>query len=425
MLYQEGRTDMLRTLIVDDSKTELDVLLFLIKKYSLPLCASTAFNGEEALAILEKESFQLLITDIKMPFMDGLSLAKEAIRLQPHIKIIISSGYQDFTYAKTAISLGVKEYLLKPVNPSEFTGLIARLSKDAEAEQERISQNRVTVLYSRDQITQQLIEGKLRPEKDGLLSPKVRAIMPASCLLFLISADKTELTMLQNLKQEIIRLADQFFGYPARCISSAAGLFLSIDSAEPICADSKEILQSHADRFAERLHEMYRLHFRVLPPPTACAVPPESIYELARLLIQQASCAGCGTPDDENTAPSGLASSHGKVRMVCDYIASHYQEELSLEILSDIAYVHPDYLSRIFKKETGMNLNRYIKTFRMNKACQLLLDTQQKVSSISTAVGYQNCPYFIRTFTDTFGISPERYRQEHHARREENGRDSF
>lgn len=111
--------------------------------------------------------------------------------------------------------------------------------------------------------------------------------------------------------------------------------------------------------------------------------------------------------------PKELNSQSGKVRFVCDYIASHYQEDLSLESLSKIAYVHPDYLSRIFKRETGMNLNRYIKTFRLNKACQLLENSQQKITAISQSVGYQNCAYFIRSFTEMFGQSPEKYRQTH------------
>lgn len=60
-----------------------------------------------------------------------------------------------------------------------------------------------------------------------------------------------------------------------------------------------------------------------------------------------------------------------------------------------------------------MNLNRYIKTFRLNQACRQLETTQQKITAISASVGYQNCAYFIRSFTEHFGISPEKYRQQH------------
>ena len=94
------------------------------------------------------------------------------------------------------------------------------------------------------------------------------------------------------------------------------------------------------------------------------------------------------------------------------YLHSHYQK-FKPGGTGRNSYLHPDYLSRIFKKETGMNLNRYIKTFRLNQACRQLETTQQKITAISASVGYQNCAYFIRSFTEHFGISPEKYRQQH------------
>ena len=282
---------MIHTLIADDSKTELDVLLFLIQKNSLPLDAVTASNGEEALEKLKKERFDLLITDIRMPFLDGLSLAREALQLYPYIKIVISSGYQDFSYAKTAISLGVKEYLLKPVNPEEFVELILQLAKQIE-------------------------------------------------------------------KEQLLRI--------------------------PLQAAATE------------------------------NTSPRSLHDLVEYMTSELSGSKPDDSADSASAIPGISdldSSNGKIRFICDYISSHYNEDLSLEGLADMIYIHPDYLSRMFKREKGMNLNRYLKTIRMNKACQLLENSQQKITAISTAVGYQNCAYFIRTFTSTYGISPEKYRQ--------------
>ena len=71
---------MIPTLIVDDSNAELDVLLYLIKKYELPLESAIAHDGEEALTYLQSHSIDLLITDIRMPFMDGLILAKKLLK---------------------------------------------------------------------------------------------------------------------------------------------------------------------------------------------------------------------------------------------------------------------------------------------------------------------------------------------------------
>lgn len=106
-----------------------------------------------------------------------------------------------------------------------------------------------------------------------------------------------------------------------------------------------------------------------------------------------------------------FSSASGKIREVKHYIYDHYGSELSLDLLSSIIFVHPDYLSRLFKKETGCNLNQFIKQYRMEKAKELLTDTQMKISAIGTKVGYPNSSYFCKTFNDYFGISPEKFRE--------------
>ena len=85
-----------------------------------------AADGEMALPLLLRQKPDLLITDIKMPFMDGLTLARLAKKELPNLKIVILSGYDDFNYAKQAISIGVEDYLLKPITKK---ALIERLSE--------------------------------------------------------------------------------------------------------------------------------------------------------------------------------------------------------------------------------------------------------------------------------------------------------
>ncbi len=404
---------MFRALIVDDARAELEVLLFLIQKNNLPLKTVTAINGEEALDRLRQEEFDILVTDIRMPFMDGLTLAGEALTLYPSIKVVISSGYQDFSYAKTAISLGVEEYLLKPVNPSDFVSLIAKLTAQIEQERQSCRDNRIKTIYSRDSIMHQLLSGSLRPGRDGLLPGEIRTLMPDSCCLILLSAQGTESSSLGNLKPEILQLARQFFSYPMRGILLERDLLLCADSTDESFYVS---LKEHMDAFREQLFQMYRIPLCA----AAHAASPEEISNAVSGLRQELIRDIMTLAQATSSSPKELSSQSGKVCFVCDYIASHYQEDLSLESLSKIAYVHPDYLSRIFKRETGMNLNRYIKTFRLNKACQLLENSQQKITAISQAVGYQNCAYFIRSFTEMFGQSPEKYRQMHaHTRKDE------
>lgn len=86
-------------------------------------------DGEIALPMIRDAAPDILITDIRMPFMDGMQLCREVKRLMPWVGIVILSGYDDFNYARQAISLGVQEYLLKPMSARELKEVLDRISQ--------------------------------------------------------------------------------------------------------------------------------------------------------------------------------------------------------------------------------------------------------------------------------------------------------
>lgn len=96
-------------------------------------------NGEDALEKIELLEPDVVLTDIKMPYMDGLALAERIRQNYPSIKVLIFSGFDDFEYAKRAIKLNVTEYILKPVNVEELTLILKRIKHnlDEEIEQKR------------------------------------------------------------------------------------------------------------------------------------------------------------------------------------------------------------------------------------------------------------------------------------------------
>ena len=98
-----------------------------------------AENGQEALEKLEQLEPEVIMTDIRMPYMDGLTLTARIREKYPSIKILIFSGYDDFEYAQQAIKLNVAEYILKPVNGEELAEILNRIkiSLDQEIEQRR------------------------------------------------------------------------------------------------------------------------------------------------------------------------------------------------------------------------------------------------------------------------------------------------
>lgn len=95
-----------------------------------------ASDGCEALKVFAEELPDIVITDIRMPKMSGLDLVKEIIKIKPNTKILILSGYDDFAYAKEAIHLGVKEYLLKPAKIENIVSVVKRLIEETGKENE-------------------------------------------------------------------------------------------------------------------------------------------------------------------------------------------------------------------------------------------------------------------------------------------------
>ncbi|MHB8063316.1 MAG: response regulator transcription factor [Ruminiclostridium sp.] len=99
-----------------------------------------ATDGEEALCKIRSNKPDLIITDIRMPELDGLSLIKRTLEEGYNIKFIIISAYSEFDYAKNAMSYGVKNYLVKPIDPQEFEKNLKKVLEEIENESEKSTQ---------------------------------------------------------------------------------------------------------------------------------------------------------------------------------------------------------------------------------------------------------------------------------------------
>ena len=118
---------MLKIFLAEDEVIVRETIKRMIPWESLGFeLVGEAADGEMALPLLIRQQPDLLITDIKMPFMDGLTLARLAKKEVPGLKVVILSGYDDFNYAKQAINIGVEDYLLKPITKN---ALIERLTE--------------------------------------------------------------------------------------------------------------------------------------------------------------------------------------------------------------------------------------------------------------------------------------------------------
>ena len=138
----------MKTLIVDD---QASVHKYMEKVFDWPSLKVSqvyhAFNGNEALGIIIKESPDLILLDIKMPYMDGIELIKELDRLGLKHRTIILSAYNEFEYAREAMKFGVKDYILKPIDSKKLSEVIINALIEVENEQKKIIQEVLNAIY--------------------------------------------------------------------------------------------------------------------------------------------------------------------------------------------------------------------------------------------------------------------------------------
>ena len=148
--------DMLKIFLVED-----EVVIRNGIKNNIPweregfIFAGEASDGELAYPLIKKEKPDILITDIKMPFMDGLELSRIVKKELPQIRIIILSGYNEFDYAKSAIDIGVTQYLLKPISSAKLLEAVKEVGALIEKERE---QDRVLEQYRKEMNENLLLE---------------------------------------------------------------------------------------------------------------------------------------------------------------------------------------------------------------------------------------------------------------------------
>lgn len=500
---------MMNILIADDEKIEREGIRYLLSLEKGERRIFEAANGKQAMQILRTENIDMILTDIKMPVMDGLELARRAKELFPEIRIVIFSGYNDFTFAQEAIRYGVTDYILKPVDPDNFHEIIEKAEKNirerqAEENREIRRQNFLqqyflqNFLYSgKKEILEKagefvdldkwngwhcaiLIEtdtaffDTAEENFPGELQKELRRVF-----FYLNLNERQSLLLFQDVYCDYLLVANHLYTFLKR--NYMVRIYLAVSRKFDGCECLPEILGQLEQQMEEKFYhpekhifsceeeelkmvagevqdsqlmqmisedisrkdtEQLWKHFECLKEKYSSNTQFSAMYikfvfsNVIQELFQENQFAdehrleqeidrlySCGnimdilkvTEDNireyEKFLERSMSESRNEVAAVKNYIYQHYGEDLNLEMLAEKVYLSSGYLSFIFKKETGMNLNRFIKVFRMEKAGEFLHDTNMKVAQISEKVGFANVSYFCRSFREYYGCSPESYRK--------------
>ncbi|WP_171056371.1 response regulator [Paenibacillus sinopodophylli] len=535
----------MNVLLVDDEDYVLDYLETEIPWSSLGILhVYRASSAKEALDMASRVPLSIIVSDIRMPERSGLELLSTLQREYPETKVILLSGYSDFSYAVKALQLGAADYLLKPVTEDEvllsLKKVFVKIEDEKQKKQSLEAANDVLKLGGirmREHLLIDLLLGK-KYDSDELNRHLKALHLPfeadAQCVLVLIrietgaeeiKREDYELLSfaLMNMAEEIVfdQVNDPSSLWSCKDHHRFLIALLPIDSVldeaelhqrmiklqNTVLAYMKRtasILITPSFMFQHELHRQYlqalNLFWRavgtrnnvlltmtelerettpehVIKPLTRLHQSPtmqqlmesgrwEEVTSKLDFILEELSLPAYRTQQhlmevvyylfssfsyiahkqgdsfaDMVNIPSmqresyyyqstdqikewaipiieqfqrslkEVSSSRSHIiRQIHEYIEHNLQEDVSLTRVGEHVYLHPVYLSRLYKKETGESLSSYIARIRMEKAAHLLNTTNMKVSDIAKDVGYQKTQYFIHIFKEFYNSTPQNFR---------------
>jgi len=331
--------------------------------------AGEAPDGEMALSLMQEIMPDILITDIRMPFMDGIELSRQTKKIMPWIKIVILSGHDEFEYAKQAINIGVEDYMLKPVTSSKLMETLREIA-------DRIDKER-------------------RSNVENLIS----SMKDISKLELLPVADFNKLPVIEKLryapKTDIPRFVEDYLeSFDSTVITSFMFLYyifmdILLNSSkiiEELGGDAKEVLSEHFDA-GHMLSD---------------GADIEKIKSLLISVLEKVV--------EFRDATTGSKYSDIIIKAQ-EFIQNNYSDkDISLHSVANEVNISPNHFSTIFSRETGETFISYLTRVRLDKAKLLLKTTQMRASDIGYEIGYNDTHYFSYVFKKNTGMTPKEFR---------------
>lgn len=180
-----------KVLIVEDEKMIRQGIVAMLKRIPIPIEEIIeSRNGEEAFSILKTTKIDLVITDIRMPKMDGITLAKKIQNLPDKPYVLVVSGYDDFNYAVEVLRQGVRDYLLKPIEREKFVSVITSIHLDIESKKDEME---VSQKIGSQQLKYLLLNKDINKEEVDAIEKRFFNMFPSETYLICCLNNKTGL----------------------------------------------------------------------------------------------------------------------------------------------------------------------------------------------------------------------------------------
>ncbi|GKX29694.1 hypothetical protein SH1V18_21740 [Vallitalea longa] len=320
-----------------------------------------AMNGKDALNQIEllckkNKCLDVVITDIKMPVMNGVELTKKIKGTYPNISVIVLSGYDDYSYVRDSMKYGASDYLLKA--SIDIDNIYETLNRV------KINNNSLVSFTSAIDNNEQadILELDWEKMKEYL---ELRKFMDLK--EYIVNSFNSKKSIPINYLQDIMRDLFFFIEYQLE----------QLGSLNTYLRNRKYINSAFINLIKD--------------------VP--SAIEWFILIIDEIE-KHCTPIDDKFT---------NLIKDIIKFIEEHYTDNISLNYIADKFYVNKNYLCNIFKAATSNTINEYITDLRIRESKSLIRTSNLSLTEISFQIGYQNHSYFSKIFRKKTGVSPTEY----------------
>ncbi|MFC4101902.1 response regulator [Paenibacillus xanthanilyticus] len=513
-----------KVLLADDERLDLEGMRTFIPWQELGMeVVDAVTNGFNARSVLTSEKIDILVTDVRMPHMSGLELAELALNEKKDLKVIFVSGYQDFHYAKQALSLNACGYVLKPMDDQELIDSLIKARDLLDMERKRQAEYSQMMPVVKNEYMLQLFEGnytestidvlhreyqfnhfawpgrvcvleiddlfkmdgqteesrgKSNTWLDSLLAWSREAGIAHGCK---VDKNRVALLLETGTGQAVIeRLVDQVKSAFGTTVTAGIGgncsevygiersyrqaleaVELKMFRGKGKLIEFEDVPKSEMDdikRFDVRMdalfkalssYELVRIHdeldalfqtaknakskftvrnyafYLLLKLDDYLHTVNEDLFELLNMDMRSLDIIlQLETIDDIHLwlrqrlyQISELLNSKRQkknwklISEIISFIRDRIQDNITLRDVAEQFSFSPNYLGLLFKEETGKNFSEYLIMLRMERACELLKNTNLKIYEIADQVGYRYLPYFSRQFKETYGKTPLEYRR--------------
>ncbi len=403
---------MLKVLLVDDEEL-LRRGLKAIVHWEENEChvVAEAENGEEALEIIQNTDVDIVITDIRMPIMDGIQLMKNIWEKKKYIKVIVISGYDEFAYAQKAMEYGGSCYVLKPIDEEEINYAIKQVKNEINEMHKQMALEGFMKCEAKESYLKKIISGEVTQKNYS------REILKALELVFLgeyycvgccaVGEINVNLKNQRAIK-EIEKIVNRDYNgevflnrHNEICIvlcysnQDAKSYSLFCESAQFLEKyTGKTVVVGVGRRYTcfDKIAISYKEAQEAMK--YGYSVEKTAVIEYERVVSKK----------DDNSVALSIVDQARK------YIEAHYFEKVTLDELVLELYVSKSYFCKIFRDVTGYSFGSYLNNYRIEKAKMLLRDHRYKNYEISYIVGFEDSSYFNQVFKKSVGVTPRRYR---------------